>query len=97
MSDGPSDDALARYVKELEERRGHDERPAPRVSPRERLFHVALLAVIAAVILLMKVVSALSGSCGCNEELSHSDPSGRCVSWSQLEDVCGADRRRRAA
>ena len=62
VSDGPSDDTLARYVKELEERRGHDERPAPRVSPRERLFHVALIAVIAAVILLMKVVSALSGT-----------------------------------
>lgn len=53
------DESLEHFAQELRERRGYLQERAPIVSVRERWIHVAVIGVIAAVMLLGKVVSHL--------------------------------------
>lgn len=59
MPNDVPDPSVERYAQELRDRRGYMRERAPVVSVRERWFHVAVIGVIAAALLVAKVVSAV--------------------------------------
>lgn len=58
MPNESSDTSIEHYARELRDRRGYMQERAPVVSVRERWFHVAVIGIIAAALLVGKVVEA---------------------------------------
>lgn len=84
MPDEPPDDPLAKFAKDLRDRRGYMQERAPEVSTRERIVHVAIVAAIAVAFLLAKIVSVFSASDAIDGRGSYA-----CAKIRHLTDVCG--------